>query len=58
MPNKIYILKQFDKDRNFYPNKNIGTLKMNTKISTEKQLQNNTINLLKSMGYIFISPKL
>jgi len=30
---------------------------MNTKISSEKHLQNNTINLLKSMGYIFISPK-
>ena len=30
---------------------------MNTDISTEKQLQNNVIDLLKSMGYIFISQK-
>ena len=28
---------------------------METDISTEKQLQNNVIDLLKSMGYIFIS---
>ena len=28
---------------------------MNIDISAEKQLQNNTIELLKSMGYIFIS---
>ncbi len=28
---------------------------MNSDISTEKQLQNNVIDLLKSMGYIFIS---
>ena len=29
---------------------------MQIDISTEKQLQNNVIDLLKSMGYKFISP--